>query len=110
MLTCDGVVIKWCPTCQLPPVGGLASSGISAMVGPGAGWTWVCHRFPLWIFWMMHHPLDLRLLVFIVVSTVAPVSDHGGVFISVTWGGIVVAQYRAFRASRVLYFHLVSLR
>ena len=58
----------------------------------------------------MHNPLDLHLLVFIVVSSVDPASDHGGVVISVTGGDSRVAQYRDFRAARVLCFHLVSLR
>ena len=54
LLTCDKVSGRRPPR-QLPPLGRLIVSGISIMVGPGASWSWFCHRVPCC-------PSDRRLL------------------------------------------------
>ena len=100
MLTCD-VVSRWIPPCQLPPLGVLNTSGISVMVSPGAGWTWVCHVFPRWILWPLPPLLHRRLLLVHDVYPVDTASDHGGAMVSFTGGGSRVAQYRDSYATSV---------
>ena len=56
------------PPHQLPPpYGGLTSSLVSVIAGPGGVWPWYCHRLDLWPLWLIP-PLDQRLLVLNLVS------------------------------------------
>ena len=68
------------------------------------------HGFTPWLLWKLRPPLDLRFLVLRFVSPVKPVSDHGGLFTSVTREGVRVSQYRAFHATMVPCSLLESFR